>query len=232
MKKIMWTISMLSLILTALALQFMPDSVPMHYNIAGEIDRWGSKYENFIFPVIILVMSLFWHALISYYEKKADKASIEKESAEALSNAKVIKIVGVSMASMFTVMQGFLLYSAYTEANAGATSAYIDIGKVSCILVGVVLMILGNFMPKTKKNHLVGVRVSWSMYNDTTWMKSNRFGAVAMVFAGALTIVTTVFVKAMMAVVMLTVYLLAATAITLIYSYKVYKIELSKNNHA
>ncbi len=232
MKKIMWTISMLSLILTALALQFMPDSVPMHYNSAGEIDRWGSKYENLIFPVIILVMSLFWHALISYYEKKAGKTSIEKESAEALSNAKVIKIVGVAMASMFTVMQGFLLYSAYTEANTGATNAYIDIGKVSCILIGIVLMILGNFMPKTKKNRLVGVRVSWSMYNDITWMKSNRFGAVAMVIAGALIIVTTVFVQAMIATVMLTVYLLAATAITLIYSYKVYKIELSKNNRS
>ena len=56
MKKAMWIISIISIILTAVALQFMPDSVPMHYNAAGEIDRWGSKYENYIFPILIIVL--------------------------------------------------------------------------------------------------------------------------------------------------------------------------------
>ena len=34
-------------------------------------------------------------------------------------------------------------------------------------------------MPKTKKNGTIGVRISWSMYNDVTWAKSNYFGAIA-----------------------------------------------------
>lgn len=50
MKKIMWLLSLVPLIITAAALQFLPESVPMHYNMAGQIDRWGSKYENLIFP--------------------------------------------------------------------------------------------------------------------------------------------------------------------------------------
>ena len=83
MKKIMWIISILSLVFTTVVLLFMPDSVPMHYDIAGEIDRWGSKYENLLFPAIILLMSLLWHLFISYYEKKSNKASVEKERAEA-----------------------------------------------------------------------------------------------------------------------------------------------------
>ena len=231
MKKIMWIISILSLVFTTVVLLFMPDSVPMHYDITGEIDRWGSKYENLLFPAIILLMSLLWHLFISYYEKKSNKASVEKERAEALSNAKVMKIVGVSMASMFTVMQGFILYSSYVEANSNATHAYIDIGKVSCILVGIIFIVLGNFMPKTKMNRVAGVRVSWSMYNDTTWMKSNRLGAVAMIIVGVLTIITTVFTKSSIAVIMLIIYLLVATVITLIYSYKVYKKELDKSNN-
>ena len=148
-----------------------------------------------------------------------------------MSNAKVMKIVGVSIASMFTVMQAFILYSSYVEANSNATHAYIDIGKVSCILVGIIFIILGNFMPKTKMNRVAGVRVSWSMYNDTTWMKSNRLGAVAMIIVGVLTIITTVFTKSSIAVIMLIIYLLVATVITLIYSYKVYKKELDKSNN-
>lgn len=230
MKKLMWAISILSLVLTAIVLQFMPDSVPMHYDLTGNIDRWGAKYENFLFPTIILLLSLHWHLFTAHYEKKAAKASSEKERAEALSNAKVLKIVGVSMASMFTVMQGFILYSAYVQTNVNAAQAYVDIGKTSCVLVGIMVIILGNYMPKTKRNHIAGFRVSWSMYNDTTWMKSNRFGGAAMIITGLLIIITTVFVRPAIAVVLLLVYILAATAITLIYSHKVYIAELSKND--
>ena len=134
------------------------------------------------------------------------------------------------MAAMFTIMQGFILYSAYMEAQVNASQSHADIGKVSCILAGAVLIILGNYMPKAKKNHIVGVRISWSMYNDTTWMKSNLFGGVATIIAGLLTIVTTVFVRSALAVVLLLVYILAATVITLIYSHKIYRAELSKDS--
>lgn len=227
MKKLMWGISVFALVLTAVVLQFMPDSVPMHYDLAGNIDRWGSKYENLLFPVIILFLSLHWHVFIAHFEKKAGKASAEKDRAEALSNAKVLNIVGVSMAAVFTVMQGYYLFSAYAAAKTNAAQAPMDIGKLSCILIGVLLIVLGNFLPKTKKNRIAGIRVSWSMYNDITWRKSNCFGAVAIMIAGLLTILTAAFVRSSAALVLLIVYILIATSITLIYSYKVYKEELS-----
>ena len=230
MKKVMWIVSMFSIILTAVALQFMPDSVPMHYNAAGEIDRWGSKYENFIFPILIIVFTLFWHLLILYYEKKVVKTTVEKECAEILSNIKVIKIVGVSVTCMFVVMQGFFLYSAYVEANTNATSACIDFGNLTCILCGVLFIVIGNFMPKTKKNPVAGVRVKWSMYNDTTWMKSNRFGAVALMITGVLIVVTAIFVKENVALLCMIAYIIADMFFTLIYSYRVYKRELKKKN--
>ena len=70
MKKLMWILSFISLAGTAFVLQYMPDSVPMHYDMSGNIDRWGSKYENMIFPIIILIMALFWTLFIRYYDSK------------------------------------------------------------------------------------------------------------------------------------------------------------------
>ena len=223
MKKIMWIISFISLAGTAIVLQFMPDSVPMHYDMAGNIDRWGSKYENLIFPIIILALSLFWYLFIRFYEKKADKASDEKVSAGARSNAKVLGIVGLSMAAMFTVMQGFLLYGAYTEAVSGAESWSVDIGKVSCILMGIIFIVLGNFMTKTRINGVAGVRISWSMYNDNTWRKSNRFGAFAIMIAGVLTIITAVLMKSSIGATMVMLgYIIIASIVTVIYAHQVY----------
>ena len=45
-------------------------------------------------------------------------------------------------------------------------------------------------MTKAKRNTVVGFRTAWSMYNDNTWRKSNRFGAISIVVAGVLTIIT------------------------------------------
>ena len=201
MKKVMWIVSIFSVIMTAIAVQFMPDSVPMHYNMAGEIDRWGSKYENFIFPAIIIVFSLVWSLLIAYYEKKASKASEEKVCVEALSNAKVIKVTGVSMAVMFTVLHGYCLYKDCKIANADVTQAQMNISKLTCILIGLLFIVLGNFIPKVKNNMVIGIRTKWSMYNDVTWMKSNRFGGVTLMITGVLVIMTSVFVKEPIAII-------------------------------
>ena len=50
MRKALWILSALPIIITAIVLQFMPDKIPAHYGISGEIDRWGSKFEYIIFP--------------------------------------------------------------------------------------------------------------------------------------------------------------------------------------
>ena len=230
MKKIMWAVSFISLAGTAIVLQFMPDQVPMHYDAVGTIDRWGSKYENLIFPVIILVMSLFWTLVMRYFEKKALKETDEKEKAGAKSNAKVLGIVGLCMAVMFTVMQGFILYGAYNEAVSGATKWTVDIGKVSMILMGIILIVLGNFMTKTRINGVAGVRISWSMYNDNTWRRSNRFGAYALMIAGVLTIITAVLMKNSFGATMVSLgYWCVAALLTTFYAYKVYKSEITKS---
>jgi len=229
MKKIMWIISFIALIGTAIVLQYMPDRVPMHYDMSGNIDRWGSKYENMIFPIIILLMSLFWTLFIRHYDRKAEKVSDEKESAGARSNAKVIGIAGLCMAAMFTVMQGFLLYGSYTEAISGAERETVDIAKVTCILMGIFFILIGNVMTKTRINSNVGVRVRWSRYNETTWRKSNRFGAIAIIAAGLLTIITATFMKNSFAAIMIAVfYIILASIASVVYAYMVYKKEITE----
>ncbi len=231
MKKIMWIISFISLIGTAIVIQFMPESVPMHHDLAGNVDRWGSRYESLIFPVIILALSLHWTLFMNYFEKKAAKAEDEKKAAESRSNAKVIGTVGAVMAAMFTVMQGFMLYGEYTGGISGAETQTVDIGKVSCILLGVVMIAVGNFMTKTRMNGAVGVRISWSMYNDNTWRKSNRFGAYAVITAGVLTIIMAVLMKNSIAATGASLgVLILATIATCVYAHKVYVQEKESEN--
>lgn len=76
-------------------------------------------------------------------------------------------------------------------------------------------------MTKAKRNTVVGFRTAWSMYNDNTWRKSNRFGAISIV-VGVLTIITAAFANGITSTILLLVYLLSATIIAILYSKKVY----------
>ena len=78
MKKIMWIVAMIPVVVTSVVLQFMPDVIPMHHDLEGNTDRWGSKTESLIFPIIILFITLFWQLLINVFEKKSTTAKTEK----------------------------------------------------------------------------------------------------------------------------------------------------------
>ena len=225
MKKVMWFISLIPLVVTSFILQFFPDKIPMHYDLEGNIDRWGNKAESLIFPIIILFISLFWTLFIYHFEKKIKTAKTEKDVMEAKSNAKILSIVGICMAVMFSFMHFFSMYSSYVEAIEEMEHAKVNIANVSCVLLGIMFIVLGNFIPKTKKNGTVGVRTVWSMYNDNTWRKSNLFGGAAMVIIGVLTIITSIFVSGGVSTVLMLVYLLIFVIATVAYSKKVYNQE-------
>ena len=224
----MWGIAMVPFVVTSLILQGLPDKLPMHYDLQGNIDRWGSKTEELIFPIIILLLTGFWHVMIAYYEKKAkmipeDKAaSVNKAQAVAKSNSKLLTIVGIYMAVMFGVMHFAILYASCVQANAGLSTITLDIGKLTCTLAGIFFIIIGNFLPKTKVNSIVGVRTLWSMYNENTWRLSNRLGAWLLIIAGLLTILTTVVADGNISTILLLVYLIAASVVLIIYSKIVY----------
>lgn len=58
-------IFLLSLIYAAISWKTLPDQIPGHFNGLGEVDRWGSKYEIMILPVI----GLFIFVLMTLFEK-------------------------------------------------------------------------------------------------------------------------------------------------------------------
>ena len=228
MKKAMWVISILCLIGTAVVINFMPEKVPMHYDASGTIDRWGSRMEKLIFPIGILCISLFWHLLIHFFEKKAGKEDDEKERAAALSNANLLSVVGVANAVMQTIIHAALLYASFIAIQTKANEMTVDIGKVICVSLGLFFIVIGNYMPKTRLNGVVGLRTSWSMYNDNTWRRSNHFGAVMMMIIGVVAVVAgLVLTNSLLAILITLCFLIFSVIVIVAYSHKVYVEEKS-----
>ena len=63
-------LAVLPMIYSAVAVFFfLPDTVAAHFGIDGTPDRYGSKYEAFLFPAIILVITLLYFLYRKFQEK-------------------------------------------------------------------------------------------------------------------------------------------------------------------
>ena len=191
-KTIICLLMLLSVVITAIMLQFMPDIVPAHYNAAGEVDRLGSKYESFLFPVASVVMGGFFLLV----DKLVPRA---KKETERKTEDVVIYVSGVLTTQYFVGANIFFMGKGIAYGHSGIASVpgidIVQTTSVCTILIGAVLIILGNYMPKAWVNALYGLRTKWSMANDRVWQKSQRFGGFSSVICGIVLILLGVFVK-------------------------------------
>ena len=100
------------------------------------------------------------------------------------------------------------------------------------IVMGTMLILLSNFMPKIEKNRTLGLKTYWSMYNEVTWQKSHRFIGIAGMIAGFLIILSGVFFKDIVNFIILMSLILTVVISSTIASYVYYKQEKNKENNS
>ena len=213
-----------TLVGTLICLSFMPDVVPVHFDIHGVADRWGSKYENLLMPGCMAAMIALWFGVDAGFRKTIKQSTDEKAIAEAKANIKVLNVTFTAVSVMFTFLNFSILYMCASQID-GFVGQEIDIMKIVTILLGASFILLGNVMPKARNNAIVGFRLPWTRFSDFTWQKCNRVGGIAMVVSGALSIIAGLVFDGMLAITaMLFITFLTITAIT-IYAYEVYRKE-------
>ena len=218
--------ALLPLVITLIWLQFLPDQVPVNYDFEGNVDRWGSKWEYLLLPGIVLAMYMIACFVVKAGLRKSAEDGRQKAHAEA--NAKVIRVVLIVSGLFFTVLQSFMLYAAGQNAASGATVESVDLNRVTAVCMGVLFLVLGNYMPKAKRNSMVGFRCGWTMFNDVTWQKSNRFSGYALMLAGLATLACAVLLPENWVIPGMLVLLTTAMIICLVYAARVYHEEKAK----
>lgn len=225
MKRFAWLFGLIPLIMTLIWLQFLPERVPVHYSLSGAVDSWGSKWFYLLLPAVVLATVLAYPLIARSLTRKTD--ADEKSQAHGAANVKVVQYVMLATILLFTVLQAVLLCSAGRAASGEARSA-LPLTRIVVICLGVMLIVLGNVMPKAKRNSAVGFRCGWTMFNDVTWQKSNRFSGAAMILAGLGCAVAAALAPEAWAIPILFIALTAAVAASLVYARRVYREETGK----
>lgn len=222
MKKLITILSFVPLVISAIAIQFMPEKVPMHYDLSGEADRYGSRLELLIIPAVILLVMIIFIAMMTHFEKKAENSPTDKERAFAKNNCKVSFGISLAFLGLMTAVLGHTIVKILMITESGVSQLDVDDLKFTTLLMGVFFIIAGNLCSKTKRNSGIGLRLSWTEYNDITWSRSNRFAGKALCIAGVMSIVSTAFSHGIYSVLLMLLYLITATVISCVYAHKVY----------
>ena len=119
-------------------------------------------------------------------------------------------------------MTGCFLYTAYHQVE-NLSAVPVDVNRIVFVALGILLVIVGNIMPKARMNSLCGLRTPWSMKNEVTWKKSQRFGGISFIGAGAAMVVVSLLTRGWSCFAWAMGILLLVAAVDVIYTYKVAK---------
>ena len=177
MTRVYWIISFtliaITVAVTAWLYGSLPEQIPTHWNIRGEIDGYGGKWTLFIFPVMMVAMLALFYFLPALSPKQFDVNSFRL----------TYLYIMVLCIGLFAYMDGVMLYVVRQAALKAAT---IDLGRAFIAGMFLFFALMGNVMGKVRKNFYIGVRVPWTLASDRVWNDTHRVAAWVFVAAGVI----------------------------------------------
>lgn len=84
--------------------------------------------------------------------------------------------------------------------------------------LGLLFIVIGNFMPKIRDNYFTGVRTPWTLANPVVWRKTHRLSGIMWVIGGLL-IALGAFMPKVLSVSMIITALVIAIIVPYVYSW-------------
>jgi uncharacterized membrane protein len=185
----------------------LPDRIPTHWNIKGEVDGYGGKWTLFMFPAMMVPMLVLFYFMPALSPKHFEVDAFRPT---------YLYIMDLVL-GLFTFMQAVLLYTV-CQAVHGDNS--FDIGRGFFAGIFLFFGLMGNVLGKVRKNFYIGIRVPWTLASDRVWNDTHRLGAWVMVAAGVIGFLLTIFGAPLWVPV---VVLVGSVSIPLVYSFVHYK---------
>lgn len=184
----------------------LPEIIPTHWGPSGAADAWSHKsfLSVFAMPLVAVgVYALLW--VVPLFDPKRANLLRSKKAYSVILDGETALLLAVFGASM-----------------AAAFNHAFPVDRIITGAIGLLFIVIGNFMTTVKRNFTMGVRFSWTVMDDVVWAKTNRLGGYAFMGCGALGLVG-VFVPAPWNIVLLVGPILAMIPVLYVYSWLLYK---------
>ena len=205
-----WTLIITSLIILlpilvgVLLWDKLPDSVPYHWGVNGEVDGWATKEQAvFLMPLAMLAVQWFCVLMTGLDPKGKDVAKT--------------KMMGIVL-WIIPVLNLFLHVMVWLEAFGRE----VNMAVVMPLVMGAMFVIIGNYLPKCKQSYTLGIKLPWTLNDEENWNATHRLAGKLWVAGGLLCMPCALLPGVWSFIVMMSVLVLMC-AVPTVYSYRLYK---------
>ncbi|MEM7494152.1 MAG: SdpI family protein [Pseudomonadota bacterium] len=193
--------------------------IPVHWNAAGEPDRWGTRSEAMISHYVVIGVSLFTTALLAFLPKiDPRRANLEKSS----------KVYCVSWVATMLLLAGVSVGTALLKISSATDAGGTEVGAipfVRFVIAGTALLflILGNYLPKTRPNWFLGIRTPWTLSSNSAWEKTHRLGGRLFMAVGVIGLVAAFVLDGLSLALVVPALAVSTAIVCAVYSYFVWR---------
>lgn len=199
---LLWVLAVVPLIVTILYYDKLPEKIPMHWNTLGEVDRMDNKFPGaFIMPVLVLAIPLMMAFLPKIDPRRANYTAFKG----AYYWFQLCFVVLFGSMSIFVLM-----------VSLGYNIIRVD--TFVKLVVGIMITVFGNLMPKLKNNYFAGIRTPWTLANEEVWFSTHRL-AGKMWFAAGIVMIALSFIPGQVTAILYFSTIILAAFIPVVYSY-------------
>ena len=163
------TVTILPVLIGIICWDRLPDVMATHFGMNNEANGFSSKaFAVFGLPLVLLAV-LWVGAFVTAHDPKRQNIS-PKMFSLMLWIAPVISLVAA--ATIYPVNLGYEL----------------DIAFFSELLVGLMFIIIGNYLPKARQNYTIGIKIPWTLANEENWNRTHRLAGYLWMICGILMI--------------------------------------------
>lgn len=143
----------------------LPEQMPIHFNASGAADNYAPKaLACFGLPGFLAVLNLIVHFSMQNDPKK-------RNAQGPIFN---IGLWGIPVLTL--IVPNVVIFK---------TLGYnLPIEMIIPVIVGVLLVVVGNYLPKAKQNYTVGIKLPWTLNNEDNWNKTHRLGGILFMLGG------------------------------------------------
>lgn len=209
LKRIAWLFIIAPAVYLGVIWSSIPDTVPLHANLKGEVDRYGSKNELITLTVILTSVNILLYLLLPQIYRIDPK----KYAAE---NKDRLRRIAFAVCVFLSAVVILIIYSSIHE-SMNLSIRLILAGS------GLLIAIIGNYIHNIKPNYFAGIRLPWTLNNDDNWRKTHLLGGKLMFGGGLLITIICLFVPFNFAMISMFIILCVVLLITCAYSYNLYR---------
>jgi uncharacterized membrane protein len=183
----------------------LPAIVPIHWDAAGNVNGYGSKFTGaFLLPIINAAM-YFLYILLPHIDPKSK--NYEKF------NGSYRIIMSLAILLLLIVQTALLLI---------AIGVKINITTIVMVAVSLLFIVIGNIMGRFRFNYFVGIKTPWTLANEEVWRKTHRMSGPIWVIGGIANLIITLLCSKF-EVIGLLLIVTVISIIPIVYSYILFR---------